>query len=262
MSLPIIQSLWIGTELTLNEQLCISSFIYHKHPFHLYTYNTIKNIPNGVVLKDANEIIPESEIFQYYSGSYAGFADWFRWALLYKRGGFWVDTDVVCVKPFDFDSKLIFGLEGFNIVCPAVLGFPKNHKFCAFLEEACRKPNKFLPYDSFKIKKRKLKRAILGRGKESISWGESGGPVGFTKALVHFELLGFAKSFVHFFPISSENWNSIYDLTFEDDHKLFKNTYAVHLWNEKSRIEKFDKNAKRAPESLIEHFRSKYLNHG
>ena len=79
---------------------------------------------------------------------------------------------------------------------------------------------------------------------------------------MHFELLRFAKSFVHFFPISSENWSSIYDLTFKNDYKLFKNTHAVHLWNEKSRIEKFDKNKKRAPESLIEHFRSKYLNYG
>lgn len=259
MSLPVIQSLWVGFELTLNEHLCISSFLYYGHPFHLYTYNEIKNIPNGVVVKDANEIIPEYEVFQYYKGSYAGFADWFRWKLLYVKGGFWVDTDVICVKPFDFDSELIFGLEGNNMVCPAVLGFPKNHELCSFLEKACREPNKFLPYDSFKIKKRKLKRAILGKGKESISWGETGGPAGFTKALVHFELLELAKSFVHFFPISSENWNSIYDLTLKKNHKLFEDTYAVHLWNEKSRIDNFDKNAKRDPDSLIEYFRSKYL---
>ncbi len=55
----IIQSLWIGKELSKIEQLCIASFIYHGCVFHLYTYEKVANVPAGVVLMDANEIIPK-----------------------------------------------------------------------------------------------------------------------------------------------------------------------------------------------------------
>lgn len=259
MSKVIIQSLWIGESLSLNEQLSIASFIYHGHEFHLYTYNKLTNIPNGTIIKDANDIILEKDIFQYNGGSYAGFADWFRWKLLYIKGGFWVDTDVVCLKPFEFESSIIFGLEGKDMVCPAVLGFPKNHELCLFLEDNCRNPNKILPYDSSKIKKRKIKRKILGQGKESMKWGESGGPEGFTKALIHFDMLDLARPFTYFFPISNQNWNSIYDATLANDELLFTDTYAIHLWNEMSRIENFDKNARRDQHSLIEKLRDKYI---
>lgn len=259
MALPIIQSLWIGTELSLNEQLSIASFLYHGHEFHLYVYNELKNVPEGTILKNANSIIPEADIFQYNGGSYAGFADWFRWKLLFEEGNFWVDTDVVCLKPFDFDTPVVFGLEGKDMVCPAVLGFPKNHEMCSFLESNCRNPNKILPYDSSKIKKRKIKRRILGKGMESIKWGEAGGPEGFTKTLIHFKMLELAKPFTYFFPVSSQNWDSIYDATFVNDKTLFSDTYAIHLWNEMSRIDNFDKNARRVKGSLIEQLRDKYV---
>ncbi|MCF8323269.1 MAG: hypothetical protein K9I26_09045, partial [Flavobacterium sp.] len=107
MNLPIIQSLWIGDTLSLNEQLCITSFLFHGHEFHLYTYGTIKNVPDDTIIKDANRIIPSDKIFKYRKGSYAGFADWFRYKLLFEKGGFWVDTDVICMKPFLFDSNII-----------------------------------------------------------------------------------------------------------------------------------------------------------
>jgi hypothetical protein len=95
MSKPVIQSLWVGDKLSLLEQLSIASFVRNGHEFHLYTYNNISDVPDGTQLKDANEIILEKNVFTYCNGSYAGFADWFRWALLYKKGNYWVDTDVI-----------------------------------------------------------------------------------------------------------------------------------------------------------------------
>ncbi len=258
MSLPIIQSLWIGDKLSLNEQLCIASFLYHGHEFHLYTYEIIENIPEGTILKDANQVIPFDKIFKYKKGSYAGFADWFRYKLLFEKGGFWVDTDVVCMKPFQFDSDLIFGLESNNTANIAVLCFPMRHEVCSFLIDFCENPNKILPFDTFKDKKRKLKRRILGKGINQMKWGEAG-PVGFTSTLIHFDLLNLAKPFTYFYPISNNNWNSIYDTTLSKDFNLFHDTYAIHLWNEMSRIENFDKNKRQDKASLIETLRTKYL---
>lgn len=257
--LPIIQSLWIGGELSKIEQLSIASFVKNGHEFHLYTYGDVKGIPEGTIIKDANTIIPESEIFTYSKGSYAGFADWFRWKLLLKKGGFWIDTDVVCIKPFNFDSELIFGLESKKLACPAVMSFPKGHEICSFLEENCRLPNKELPYDKPKDKRRKLKRKLLGQGKSHIKWGETGGPEGFTRALKHFDLFKLSKPFTYFFPIHHSNWNSFYDTTLKNDLEFFNDTYAIHLWNEMTRRSNFDKNATFDSNSLVEQLKRKYL---
>ena len=85
----IIQSLWIGDELSNMEQLSAKSFIDHGHTYHLYTYGDVKNIPEGVIVKDGNEILLESEIFRYKNGSVSAFSNLFRFALLYKKGGCW-----------------------------------------------------------------------------------------------------------------------------------------------------------------------------
>ena len=53
----IIQSLWIGKELSVMEQMCLSSFVKNGHEVHLYTYDNVKNIPEGVQIKDGNDIL-------------------------------------------------------------------------------------------------------------------------------------------------------------------------------------------------------------
>lgn len=259
MALPIIQALWIGGSLSLIEQLSISSFIKNGHEFHLYTYGEVKGIPEGTTIKDASLIIPEKDIYTYNEGSYAGFADWFRWKLLYEKGGFWVDTDMICLKPFNFDEDLIFGSESRELVCPAVLGFPPKHELCAFLRDSCENPNDFLPYDRKSVRRKKRKRKFLGKGREHSEWGESGGPEGFTKALKHFELYEKAKPFMFFFPVHFSNWHTVYDDSFKSGDTFFDDTYAIHLWNEMTRRENFDKNATFPENSLIEQLKRKYL---
>ena len=61
----IIQSLWIGGSLSQMEQLSAKSFIEQGHEYHLYTYGSVENIPEGVILRDGNDILDKSEIFTY-----------------------------------------------------------------------------------------------------------------------------------------------------------------------------------------------------
>ncbi|MCI0557088.1 MAG: hypothetical protein MN733_01225, partial [Nitrososphaera sp.] len=97
----IIQGLWIGPELSVMEQLSIASFLLNGHEYHLYLYDELENIPFGTLIKDASEILPSSSIFQYKRRpTYAGFANFFRYKLLLERGGWWADTDTICLKPF------------------------------------------------------------------------------------------------------------------------------------------------------------------
>ena len=116
----IVQSLWIGPCLSLMERSCIKSFLDKGHEFHLYVYGETKNIPEGCKILDGNEILPESEIFYYKKnstncgkseGSVSAFSNLFRYKLLFEKGGYWVDMDMVCLKYFDFKDEYIFSSE-------------------------------------------------------------------------------------------------------------------------------------------------------
>ena len=115
----VVQSMWIGDKLSTMEQLAIKSFLDNGHKFHLYTYGEVKGIPKGTIVKDGNEILPESEIFYYtadpvHKGSVSSFSNWFRYKLLFDKGGWWVDTDNICLKPFNFSSEYVFSSEWEN----------------------------------------------------------------------------------------------------------------------------------------------------
>jgi hypothetical protein len=109
-NLPI-QALWVTGPLGQMEQACLASFIRHGHSVHLYSYQpgSLGTLPEGVVGRDAAEIIPSDRIFKYRDhNSYAGFSNFFRYELLFQRGGWWVDTDVFCLRKFDFESDYLF----------------------------------------------------------------------------------------------------------------------------------------------------------
>jgi len=102
----ILCSLWVGSKLSTLERICACSWIYHGHQLELFVYDDIGDVPEGVVLKDANAIIPEKDVF-LWRGCYAIFAGLFRWTLLYEQGGYWVDMDMLCIKPFDFKDDIL-----------------------------------------------------------------------------------------------------------------------------------------------------------
>ena len=112
MTKPIIQGLWIGNKLSRFEYNSIKSYLVAGYEYHLYTYAKIENIPDGVIIKDGNEILDKKEIF-YYEGSIAPFSDLFRYKLLYEKGGIWSDCDIICMKrlPEDKAHEYIFVAE-------------------------------------------------------------------------------------------------------------------------------------------------------
>jgi hypothetical protein len=44
------------------ERACASSSLYHGHRFELFVYADVGNVPAGVMLRDANELVPEREL--------------------------------------------------------------------------------------------------------------------------------------------------------------------------------------------------------
>lgn len=98
----VFQGFWHGPPLGLLREACLHSFIRMGHTFELYTYAPIC-VPDGIVLKNAEEIIPLDQMF-YFDNPETGlkdlgpFSDLFRFKLLSDRGGWWIDVDTVCLS--------------------------------------------------------------------------------------------------------------------------------------------------------------------
>ena len=104
-----IQGLWVSGKLSPMEQTCIRSFLKHGHEFVLYTYDAVEGIPDGTTVRDARDIVSQAELDRFlkkFNGQLsAGFSDLFRYYMLHKTRGWWVDMDVVCLRPFETPSE-------------------------------------------------------------------------------------------------------------------------------------------------------------
>lgn len=230
-----IQSLWIGRQLSAMERLSISSFLTNGHQYHLYVYEEIESAPQGTVLKAADRILPESMIFQYKKHpSHAGFSNFFRYKLLLQKGGWWVDTDVVCLQPFDFEDPYVFASERVDhrsVPTTAVIKAPPGSEIMAFNWHLCRA----CPAPS------------------DVVWGEHG-PKLMAKAIAKFGLQALMKEADVFCPLAYDEWET---LLLPGDLAAFRErSYGIHLWNEMWRRGGRDKNASYEPDCLYERLKA------
>jgi mannosyltransferase OCH1-like enzyme len=236
----IIQGLWIGPELSVMEQMSLGSFLLNGHEYHLYVYDEPKNVPAGTVVRDATEILPASRIFQYkHFPTYAGFANFFRYKLLLERGGWWADTDAICLKPFDFLRPHVFATEicnGREVVTSGIIKAPKGSPAMAYAWDVCqtKEPDK-------------------------LGWGETG-PRLMGEAVERFSLGKYREPSHVFCPVDYLNWRRVLEPDW--NAALHERSYAIHLWNEKWRAAGQDKNGRYHPDCLYERLKGRYLGAG
>lgn len=229
----IIQSLWVGSDLSSIEMLCARSFLHHGHELHLYCYEPLNNAPAGVILKDANEVLPASSIYRSRDGRLSSFSNFFRWTLLNKVGGIWSDMDIICLRPFDFEDDVIFAYEAEGVVNTAVLKFPARHFLPRVMAGACDDVNQFQPFDTFRSAVKKTGRHLLfgkEKSRQHTAHTEPGGPYWYTRFLNYYGMTGLAKPTDWFYPIPHWDWKRIY-YPDADAVDAIKNSYALHLWN-------------------------------
>ncbi|MBU8536857.1 glycosyltransferase family 32 protein [Falsiroseomonas tokyonensis] len=128
--MALFRSFWHGGPLSPYEELCLASFVRQGHRFELFTYDPALVVPAGVVRRDAAAILPQDRIYFYEAGlgrgSVAGFANLFRYTLLAREPGWWVDTDVLCLRPDPPQAPCFFAWEGpdLALVGNAILRLP------------------------------------------------------------------------------------------------------------------------------------------
>ncbi|MBV9494769.1 MAG: hypothetical protein JOZ54_11030 [Acidobacteria bacterium] len=217
----VIQSLWIGPRLSTMEHLSLSSFLHHGHEVHLYTYGEVANVPRGVIVRDGREILPAERIFVYREhNSVSGFSNFFRYKLLLERGGWWVDTDMICLRPFTFDDEHVFGSElskGVPHVNSGAIKAPAGSPAMAYAWSFC---------DS--------------KDPSTLRWGETG-PKLMVEVVARLSLESSVQPPSAFCPIPYPEWRRLLDPV--DVPTLPSSSHAVHLWNEMWRRNDADKDA-------------------
>jgi hypothetical protein len=134
------QSFWFGDHLTPYQLLALKSFVDFGHEYVLYAYKEF-DVPAGVELRDAKDILPEDRVFFYGDragigrGSVAAFSNLFRYHLLHQTGGWWVDADVICLSETVPATSIFMGWESEHVVGTAILKFPERHQLVRELRD-------------------------------------------------------------------------------------------------------------------------------
>jgi Mannosyltransferase OCH1 and related enzymes len=240
----VIQALWIGKTLSVMERLSISSFLTHGHEYHLYVYEDIQDLPKGIIVKNANEIIPSDRIFKYpQHESFSGFSNLFRYKLLLERGGYWADTDVVCLRRFDFSKHYVFAEEEITEtekrICGNIIKTPPGSEIMKFCYETS-----------------------IAKNPDLLNWGETG-PDLLTPAVEKFSLSSNVCSYWTFNPVNWWHWEDFVQdglaARLRLRWRLLRRPHGIHLWNEMWRRNGAGKNQRYPSKSLYERLKRKYL---
>ncbi len=234
----VIQGLWIGSELSVMERLSIASFINNGHEYHLYVYDDVRNVPGGAIVRDGNEILPASMIFRYETQkSFSAFSNFFRYKLLLERGGWWADSDMVCLKPFDFRHEYVFSSEmanGKEFINCGVIKTPRGSPAMEYAWNICR-----------------------AKVPSNLVWGEVG-PRLMSESIKRLSLESFVMRSWIFCPFGYKEWDAVLNPN-KVRNLGGSRTYAIHLWNEMWRRNQKDKNQSYHPDCLYERLKRKYL---
>lgn len=126
----VVRTFWHGGDLSLWEHLSLKSLLKAGHEVEVYAFDDL-NVPTGVKLCNAEEVMPRSEAFAYKhgmaKGSFAACSNRFRYALLYRKGGIWADADVLCLKSLADLPNATIGWENHDSVNGAVMKFSAGH---------------------------------------------------------------------------------------------------------------------------------------
>jgi len=210
-------SFYVGSGIAPHLEACLRSWGDFGHSLALYTYDPHVPVPPGVERRDANEIIPSSELYVYRrggghgAGSVAAFSNEFRYQMVMTTGRVWVDTDVLCLSAQWPNDEYLFAWESpERIRCnTAVFGAPADSDLvAASLKET------------------------MGIDKTSAEHGQLG-PVAFTRVL---ETLGFthqARDFRDFYAVSHRECSMFLDPSARDEvESRTEGSLALHLWDE------------------------------
>jgi mannosyltransferase OCH1-like enzyme len=202
----VVNGFWYGSELGELEKLCIDSWIENGYKFRLWLYEDIE-VPKDVIVKNANHIVSFDQYFTYSEGHTVGtpvaFSNLFRTQLLYKLGGLYVDLDVLCLKPYEFNERFVFSEQVDS-------GWDYHVATCILYSEN-KGERIFEDWSDW----------ILAKKNKTITHGDLG-PNLFTKLIINNKLQKYVLPKDYFCPI---DWQSYKDMFINRP-----DSYGIHLF--------------------------------
>ena len=207
------QSFWFGETISPFQRLAMKSFVDHGHEYILYAYDKF-DVPAGVELRDANDILPRSRVFFYGEaagvgrGSVSAFSNLFRYHLLHEHGHWWVDADVVCLSDAVPSTDVFMGWEYDHQIGSAILKFPARHPFVNALCE------------------------LSDASGRDLEWGTTG-PHMVTSLAKEKELLHLVSPQPFAYPVqSAEALHLFIPARRAEVHERIAGKPFLHMWNE------------------------------
>lgn len=169
MTLPAIASLWIGPRLRWLDRLSLHSFVARGHEVTLFhTHATApEGVPAGVRTAHAREVWDYApDMLDRFAP--APFADIFRVNMVRTTGAVWVDTDVLCYRPFELVDDRLYGFEEGRWINNAVLHLPADSPALNALCDSFADPD-YLPEWVSEEARAKASAAPAGRRLAALS---------------------------------------------------------------------------------------------
>jgi hypothetical protein len=212
-----VRCFWHGEPLGPYQLMGMRSFVDRGHRVELFTYDPDIVVPEWIVRRDANEIWPTDHILTYRNdnsrGSFALHANLFRYAMLHRLGGWWIDQDVILLRQELPDQDIFFSLETIDPVQAtiSVLKFPAGHPVLADCVARC-----------------------VAAG-ESPLYGQTA-VVLFTEMVAKYQLAYKGPSADTTYPLSALDVPAMFDPAERERlHARCEGSTFVHLFNEKWR---------------------------
>ena len=195
-----------GQSLTLLEWICMQSFVEHGHRLQLHSYEPIE-VPTGVEVVDAGNTIPYDDFF-IFDNSPSAFTNMFRYKLLLECGGWWVDTDVLCLTEDIPPCTYAWSYQDPEQINGAVLKFPQGDSVCKILLDKSKE-----------------------RSTSLSAWGQLG-PALLTEVLAEFHPRGHFGSPEKFYPTHWLEAHICWTKGMCDFvESRVKNAVFLHFWN-------------------------------
>ena len=203
------------------------------HSLSLYCYRPPDGVPEGVELRDAADILPESRIIRHHTGSVALFANLFRYELQRLGVGTWLDCDAYLLAPLDADTPYLFGEYEPGEINNGILRIPADSPLLADLTE---------PFDEKRVPHWLPLRARWAAGWRLRTSGRTGiskmpwgylGPRALTAMARKHGLGGFAMPREVLYPVRWQDADWILRPDIDLASVVSSNTVSIHLWNER-----------------------------
>lgn len=225
-------TLWIGERLGPVERACLKSMVRHGR-VALYCYSKPIGVPEGVELRDALSIIALEDLRTHCGSRSDLYSDWFRYLLLARGLGTWLDMDVYVVGAIDGERPYLFGRQQDpDSVNGAVLRAPPQSALLAALMGQFERrevppwqpPRYYWPM--------RFRQMLSGRVElQRTRWGTTG-PFALTALIARLGLESWVEPGERFYPISWKRADWILDSNVRLEDVITPDTAAVHLWNE------------------------------